>query len=114
MPFLESEWRRNIRDALKARLLSRWVLFGTGAAGALFWVVATAATWAICRQFNSLAAIGVGLVLTFIWIFVGVAGSIGAVSELAKERVATACTEAADRACPEIDAHRRPPGDANR
>ena len=91
-PFLESQWRRNIRDALKARMLSRWVPFGAGIAGALFWVAATVATWALCAQFSSFAALGVGIVLTFIWIIIGVAGSIGAVAELAKQRLANRST----------------------
>jgi hypothetical protein len=87
MPFVDAECRAKIRDGLRAKLISRWIPFVAGALGAAFWIIAAAATWTICASFNSLFAIGAGLVLTLIWIVIGVGGSVWVVAGIAQQRL---------------------------
>jgi hypothetical protein len=95
MLFFDADSRSTIRDALKAQLLSRWLVFTAGVVGALFWILTTAITLSFALSFESILAVTVGAILTLIWTLLGMGGSIGYITDLAKERLAE-CSSVSD------------------
>ncbi len=94
-PFFHAEWRYQISEASQENLISRSLLFLSGLAGGLVWVATTASVgvlfWCLEDAYDfplrTVVAFVFGYVLIAVGILLSVAGSVGMVSGLAKQRL---------------------------
>jgi len=86
IPFLDTELSKPLADGLRDGRVSRWLPFGGGVIGAVFWIIATIFTWWLVVKLRSALTIALAVGLTFLWVACGVGGALAFIAELARPR----------------------------